>query len=73
MNEGSSEPFKQSKVSNNEEHTATVCQTHDNELSMGSESHYDQFQQQMVNEMISQPQIQKFMQEAYKNFLKENS
>jgi hypothetical protein len=40
---------------------------------MGSESHYDQFQQQMVNEMISQPQIQKFMQEAYKNFLKENN
>ena len=60
-----------SKVS--EEPTATVCNTHDNELSVGSESHYDHFQQQMMNEMISQPQIQKFMQEAYKNFLKENN
>ena len=51
VHEASSDNFKMSKVS--EEPTATVCHTHDNELSVGSESHYDHFQQQMMNEMIS--------------------
>ena len=42
LHEGSVDNFKMSKVS--EEPAATVCQTHDNELSLGSESHYDNFQ-----------------------------